>query len=172
MPLNEVRLAIGTIVGVHGTGGELKLRLATDDPEQLRRLKRIFVGEDASPRRLLGVRFHKGMALIRISGVSRPEEGESLRGQTVRISGGDARPLKAGEFYYYQVLGLTVVDEAGGDVGIVTDIIETGANIVFVVTPTDSGKEMLLPNIPGVVLDINPSERRMVVRPLIYRDAP
>jgi len=172
MPLSEVRLAIGTIIGMHGTGGELKLRLATDEPDQLRRLKRIYVGDDPDPRRLLGVRFHKGMALIRIGGVTRPEHGESLRGQVVRISGRDARPLEPGEFYYYQVIGLTVFDELGEEVGVVSDIMETGANVVFVVTPNGGGKEILLPNIPDVVLDLRPAERRMVVRPQVYRDAP
>jgi 16S rRNA processing protein RimM len=167
-PLSDVRLAIGTIAGAHGSGGELKLRLATDDPEQLRRIKRIYIGDETTIRRLIGVRFHKGMALIRVSGVTLPEQAELLRGQIVRISGNDARPLEPGEFYYYQVIGLTAKDEAGAAIGVVSDIIETGANVVFVVSPADGGKDILLPNIPDVILDLDPAARTMVVRPLTY----
>lgn len=168
VPLSEVRLAIGTIVGTHGVDGELRLRLSTDEPEQLRRIKRIYVGEETTTRRLTGVRFHQGMALIRINGVSNPEQGKALLGQIVRISGRDARPLEPGEFYYYQVVGITAFDEVGNVIGIVSDILETGANEVFVITPEAGGKEILLPNIPDVVLEINSAERRMTVRPLVY----
>ena len=170
-PLSEVRLAVGTIAGTHGVAGELKMLLATDDPDRLTSIKRIYIGEDAQPRRLLGVRFHKNMALLRVAGISRTDQGEALRGQTVRISGRDARPLEPGEFYYYQVVGLTAVDDAGNVVGTVSDILETGANDVFVLTPPDGGKEILLPNIPEVILELEPAERRMVVRPLVYWDA-
>lgn len=170
-PLSNVRLAVGTIIGTHGVAGELKMRLATDDPEQLRRIKRVYVGDEEKTRRLLGVRFHQGMALIRVSGVSTPEQGAELRGQTIRISGRDARPLEPGEFYYYQVIGITAYDEAGEVLGTVSDILETGANDVFVISPAGGGKEILLPNIPDVVLDIEPAERRMTVRPLVYWDS-
>ena len=170
-PLNEVRLAVGTIVGTHGVGGELKMLLATDDPDQLTSIKRVYIGEEAQPRRLLGVRFHKGMALLLIAGVSRPQQGDALRGQTVRISGKDARPLEPGEFYYYQAIGLTAFDETGNEIGTVSDILETGANAVFVLTPPDGGKEILLPNIPDVILALEPAARRLVVRPLVYWDS-
>lgn len=172
VPLEQVRLTIGTIAGTHGTDGELKLRLATDDPDQLFRLKRVFIGDEPTARRLLSVRFHAGMALIRISGVSRPDTGRQLLGVSVRISGRDARPLQEGEFYFYQVIGITAYDEAGAVLGTVTDILETGANDVFVVTPPDGGKEEMHPNIPSVVIDLDPAQKKIVLRPLVYWDTP
>jgi 16S rRNA processing protein RimM len=107
------------------------------------------------------------MALLRLSGVRTREEGRLLLGQPIRIAGSDARPLAPGEFYVYQVIGLEALDEAGNRVGTVTDLLETGANDVFVVTP-DEGAEILLPNIPEVILDLDPAARRMVVRRLVY----
>ncbi len=171
-PLRDVRLAIGSIGSPHGTEGELRLRLSTDDPEHLRRIKHVYVGEERAPRTLLSLRFHQGLGLVRLSGVNSPDDARALLGQTVRISGKDARPLKPGEFYFYQVIGLTAYDEAGTVLGTVTDIMETGANDVFVVTPPDGTKEQLFPNIPSVVLDINSIERRMTIRPLVYWDSP
>ena len=172
IPLSDVRLSIGSIGSPHGTEGEFRLRLSTDDPDHLRRIKQVFVGDESSPRTLLSLRFHQGLGLIRLSGVKSPDDARALLGKTVRIAGKDARPLKPGEFYLYQVIGIVARDESGTDLGTVTDIMETGANDVFVVTPPDGGKEILLPNIPDVILEINSTERRMTVRPLVYWESP
>jgi 16S rRNA processing protein RimM len=161
-------LTVGTIVGAHGVRGELKMRLASDDAEHLATIKRIFIGDEPNPRRLLGMRFNAGFALLRLPGMSTPEEVEPLRGQPVRIAGSDARPLEPGEFFIYQLIGLDVFDEDGQALGTVTDLIETGAHDVLVIVPAGGGKELLLPNHPEVVLDIRPDERRMIVRPLVY----
>ena len=148
--------------------GELKLRLATDHPEHLRAVKRVYLGDEPKPRRLLGVRFHAGRALLRVQGVTTPEAVDALRGLPVRIAGTDARPLAPDEFFLYQVIGLDAVDEAGVLLGQVTDVLETGAHDVFVVTPSGGGPDLLLPNHPDVVLDVRPADGRMIVRPLVY----
>ena len=166
--MSEARLTIGVIVGAHGVDGEVKLRLTTDDPDHLRRVKRVFLGDAETATRMSALRFHKGMGLVRLAGVTTPEQAKDLTGTPVRISGKDARSLAANEYYLYQVVGLAVRDEAGGELGIVTDVIETGANDVFVVTPSGGGTPMLLPSIPEVVLDLQPGAGFMVVRPLVY----
>lgn len=167
-PLAAVRLVVGTIVGPHGVRGEAKLRLVTDDPEHLVHVPRVYVGDEPRPRRLRGVRFHRGQALLRIDGIATPEAVDALRGQPVRIAGTDARPPAPGEYFLYQLLGLEVVDEAGEPLGRVSDLIETGAHDVLVVAPPGGGPDLLLPNHPDVVLDVRPDEGRMVVRPLVY----
>ncbi|HEU5431905.1 MAG TPA: ribosome maturation factor RimM [Thermomicrobiales bacterium] len=167
-PPAQTRLAIGVILGSHGVRGEVKLRLFTDEPEHLRSIKRVWVGAESNSRRLLGVRFQGDIALIRLQGITTPEAATELRGETVRIAGADARPLAAGEFFLYQLVGLEAFDETGAPVGRVTDIIETGANDVLVLTPPDSGPDILLPNHPDTVLDVRPDEGRMTVRRLVY----
>jgi 16S rRNA processing protein RimM len=164
----RVRLTVGTIVGAHGVAGELKLKLATDDPGHLATIKRVFVGDEERPRRLRGFRLHGDLALIHLAGITTREAAEDLRGRPVRIAGTDARPLEPGEFFLYQLIGLRVETETGEPIGVVTDLIETGAHGVFVITPDGGGAPILLPNHPDVVLDIRPDERRMIARPLIY----
>jgi len=163
-----VRLVVGTIVGTHGIHGELKVLLTTDEPDHLKTIKRVYVGDEQNPRRVLGVRFHDRFALMRLRGIPTPEAGAEFRGQQVRIAGTDARPLAPGEFYLYQLIGLAVVDESGQPVGTVTDIMETGANDVLIVAPVGGGPDQLYPNHPNVVLDINPEDGKLVVRPLVY----
>ena len=156
------------VVGSHGVRGDLKIRVTSDDPDHLLRLKRVYLGDETAPRRVLAARLHAGHLLLRVDGIATPEEAAARRGEAVRIAGDQARPLAKGEYYLYQVIGLDAVDEAGLVLGRVTDLIETGAHDVFVVTPAGGGADILLPNHPEVVLDVRPTEGTMIVRPLVY----
>jgi 16S rRNA processing protein RimM len=168
VPPERVRLTIGTILSPHGVRGEFKVRLQTDDPEHLLTIKRLYVGDEATPRTVLGVRLHAGNALMRVQGISTPETVERYRGTPLRIRGADARPLAPNEYFLYQVIGLEVVDESGARLGHVTDLMETGANNVLVVTPGDGGEELLLPSHPDVIVALDPAAGRIVARPLTY----
>jgi 16S rRNA processing protein RimM len=166
-PPDATRLAIGVVVGTHGLQGELKLRLSTDDPERLSEIKWVYVGDDDARRRLQGIRFHFGMALLRIAGVRSPEEANALRGEKIRIAGKDARPLDEGEYFYYQLVGLVAYDEEETKLGTVVDIIETGTNDVLVIK-SESGDELLVPNHPDFVPAIEPDHGRITVKPPVY----
>jgi 16S rRNA processing protein RimM len=167
-PLERVRLTIGTILAPHGVRGEFKVRLQTDDPAHLLTIKRLYLGDETTPRTVLGARLHAGNALIRLQGISTPETVERLRGTPLRIRGTDARPLAADEYFLYQMIGLEVFDESGTRLGQVTDLIETGANNVLVIAPHDGGLDILLPSHPDVIIDMDPAAGRIVVRPLTY----
>lgn len=169
-PVASVRLTVGTIVGTHGTEGELKVRLSTDEPDHLATLTRVYIGDEEEPRRLLSLRFNNEQALIRVAGITTPEAGQKVRGQRVRIAGSDARPLEPGEYFLYQLIGLVAYDAEGERVGIVSDLMETGAHDVLVITP-GRGPDILVPNHPEYVMAINPAAGRMTVRLPVY-DAP
>ena len=147
--------------------GEFKVRLQTDDPAHLLTIKRLYLGEETMPRTVLGVRLHDGNALIRLQGISTPETVERFRGTPLRIRGTDARPLAENEYFLYQIIGLDVFDESGNRLGQVTDLMETGANHVLVVSP-DDGTDILLPSHPDVIISMDTTAGRIVVRPLTY----
>ncbi len=167
-PLDEVRLTVGVISGAHGIEGEMKVRLTTDDPDHLMTIRRFYVGDAVEAVRHRGLRMHSGVALLKLPGVTTPESAKGMTGTSIRIAGSDARPLAANEYYLYQVVGLAVTDEAGTPLGTVVDILETGANDVFVVRPADGSADMLLPSIPDVVVDLRPADGVMVVRRLTF----
>jgi 16S rRNA processing protein RimM len=162
-----VRLTIGNILAPHGVRGEFKLRLQTDDPEHLMTIKRVYLGDEKTPRIVLDVRLHAGHALMRLQGISSPDTVERFRGTPLRIRGADARPLAADEYFLYQIIGLDAFDEAGNRLGRVTDLMETGANEVLVISP-EEGADILLPSHPEVVVSMDPAAGRIVVRPLTY----
>jgi 16S rRNA processing protein RimM len=168
VPPARARLTVGTILGPHGVRGESKVRLQTDDPEHLLTLKRIYLGDEPAPRTVLGARLHAGNALMRLQGISSPDTVERLRGTPLRIRGADARPLAPNEYFLYQMVGLEAFDEAGARLGRVTDVLETGANDVLVITSDDGGADILLPSHPDVIVAMDPAAGKIVVRLLAY----
>lgn len=142
------------------------MALATDRPERVPDLRRVYFDEDPSPIRLTRARLHGGerMAILKLQGTNDRNAAEALRGITVKIRADQLPPPEEGAFFHFQILGLKVVDEAGAGYGTVTDIIETGEVDVYVVRD-DAGAEHLFPALRDVVLEISPDTGRMVVRP-------
>ncbi|MGC4107746.1 MAG: ribosome maturation factor RimM [Thermomicrobiales bacterium] len=167
-PVNEVYLTEGVLAGSHGVRGEIKMRILTDQPDHLTTVTRVFIGEPPAPMRLLGVREHGDMLLIRLEGVTTPEQAKELSGKAVKIAGSDARPLAEGEYFLFQLIGLTVQDEQGEAIGTVADLIETGAHDVLVITPSAGGQDILIPNHPEYVLTMSPEEGLLVARLPVY----
>lgn len=129
--------------------------LHTDFPERFRTGRKVYVGDDYKPMTLASVRPHGENMLVRLRGVNTPETAGQYRNTWLFIKTKDAPPLPEGKYYQYQLLGLKVVDEANHPLGTLTEILETGANDVYVVTD-EAGKETLLPAIPSVILDVQP----------------
>ena len=140
------------------------MAIITNHPEHLRQIRTIFRGEGREPFRLARLRPNPSgkEALVKLAGLDSPEEVADRRGQLVRIALADAPLLPEGEYYHYQLLGIDVVDEAETFLGRVAEIIETGANDVYVVR--GPAGEVLLPVIEGVILSVDPVGGRMVVR--------
>jgi 16S rRNA processing protein RimM len=92
--------------------------------------------------------------LVRLDGIATREEAELYRGQLLMVALDDAVPLEDGEYYLYQILGARMVTTEGEDLGRIQEILETGANDVFIVSG-DSYGEILIPDIPDVILDVD-----------------
>ena len=158
-------LAIGRVAGAHGIHGELKVEILTEEPARFGLLKRVHVGregEDPQPRRLEAFRFHQKRVLLKIEGCEDRTTAEALRGALIQVPIEEALPLKDGEYYEHQVVGLAVWTAAGEPLGEVVEILYTGANDVYVVRGPDR-KEMLIPAIDGVILEIDLDAGRLVV---------
>ncbi len=169
-PPSEVRLVVGVVIGVHGVRGELKVRPLTGEAEQFESLRFAYFDDETEPRRIRSVRFHAGNVLLRLSGVTNPEDATLFRGMALRVPASQLRPLDDDEFFLYQIIGLEAWTETGERLGTVVDLMETGANDVLVIETPEDGQQMLLPNQPDVVLEIDPSARKVTVRPLVYLD--
>lgn len=158
-------LVIGQVTKPHGVRGEMRVMPLTDRPERFSWLKEVFLGEDGGRRaKVTAARVHQGFILLKIEGYETRDDAETLRGTKLTIPEDQAIPLDEGEYYLRDLLGMKVVTDEGRQLGVLEDVIETGANNVFVVRGPDG--EVLLPDIPDVVVEIDFEEELMTVRPL------
>jgi 16S rRNA processing protein RimM len=155
-------LAAGKVRRPHGVRGEVVMELYTDFPERLRPKVKVYLGEKHLPLTLLSARIHNEGLLLGFDGVDTPEEAGRFRNQTLYVSAKTLPDLAEGEYYFHQLVGLSVVDEDGKPLGTLTEIVETGANDVYVVTGA-TGTEVLLPAIPDVILDVDLGAKTMRV---------
>jgi 16S rRNA processing protein RimM len=162
-------LTVGLIVGAHGLHGELKVEILSDDPQRFGLLERVFVGlegQDPLPWLLEGYRLHKGRALLKLRGCDDRDTAKSLRRCLVQVPLKEAIPLEEGEYFEYQILGLTAWTADDDRLGEVVEIIHTGANDVYVVhrlEPDGDSRQVLIPSVEGVVLEIDLEANRLVV---------
>lgn len=157
-----VYLTVGFLRRPHGLRGEIIMDLHTDFPERLKRGRKMLVSEAHKPVTIEGVREHQKGVLIKFKGFDTPEAVGEFRNQWVYVQAKDVPPLPEGQIYQHQLFGFQVVDDQDHPLGELVEIIETGANNVYVVRDS-SGKEILLPAIPSVILDLDMSRRLMRV---------
>ena len=151
-------LAIGQILRPHGLRGELRMRVLSDNPERISQLDHVYLGDSPEAaildrRALDGVRFNKEYALLAVADCGNRDEAELLRGKMVMISVEQAAPLEGDQYYLFQLLGMKVV--AGDvEVGRVSEVLQTGANDVYIV---DGGRfgEILIPAHEETILKID-----------------
>lgn len=157
-----VFLAVGKLRRPHGVHGEIIMDVLTDFPERLKPGKKMLVGAQHAPVQIRSVRGHDQALLIAFKGYDTPEQAGTFRNQILYSTVSDQPPLEEGEFYHHELIGLQVYDEQGAKLGELVEIMETGANDVYVVRP-ESGPEMLLPAIDEVVLEIDLEKKVMRV---------
>jgi 16S rRNA processing protein RimM len=155
-------LTVGFLRRPHGLQGEINMDLHTDFPERMQSGRKLFVGEQHQPMTLASVRPHQSGLLVKFKGIETPESAALFRNQWVYIQAKDAAPLPEGQLYRHELIGFKVVDENDNALGELTEILETGANDVYVVKD-QAGKEILLPAIPSVILELDAARRLMRV---------
>jgi 16S rRNA processing protein RimM len=144
------------------------MEVLTGYPERLRSGKTVYVGDAHEPMRLATVRDANKERIVRFSGIETPEAAGAFRNVLIYVLASELPDLPEGEYYHHQLIGLTVVLEDGQPYGMLAEILETGANDVYVIkTPT--GGEALLPAIEEVILEVNLEKNEMRVRPPEWR---
>jgi 16S rRNA processing protein RimM len=136
----------------------------TEFPERFETTEWVYLGDEfeARPYRLKSYRWHKDNVLLTLAGVTDRTQAEQLKGQFVQVPLEEAMPLPEGAYYLYQLIGLRVENTNGEFLGILTAVMETGANDVYVVEY--DGQEILLPAIPDVIKQVDLDHELMVVQ--------
>jgi len=157
---------VGRVVKPQGRRGEVAVQPLTDRPDRFPGLRRAFVPAPGGGAREVRVRRawpHKGRFVLEIEGVSSIDDAEKLRGLELRIAEADLAALPEGSYYHHQLSGLRVEDESGMDLGVVADVVETGAETRVLVVNGPRG-ETLLPFAAAFVKAVDLAGGRIVAR--------
>lgn len=152
-------LCVGEIVNTHGVRGELKILPLVDEVNDLLEYTHYFIG--GKRYNVMEARFHKNFVLMKIEGIDDINIAEKLKGKFLELPRNELKPLPEGSYYICDLVGLEVIDEDIGKLGIINEVFNTGSNDVYVVDYMD--KPLCIPVLDGVVKDVNLNDGTMTV---------
>ena len=163
----ENLLRVGVITSTHGVRGEVKVFPTTDDMNRFKKLKSVILdtGKEHKTLNIEGVKFFKNMVILKFKGLDNINDVEMWRQKDLLITRDQAVKLSPDENFIVDLIGLTVMTDEGEKLGVMQDVLQTGANDVYIVK-MESGKEVLLPAIKDCILNVDLEKGEMLVHVL------
>ena len=160
----EQLLQVGVISSTHGVRGEVKVFPTTDDVKRFKKLKKVILdtGKEQLPLEIEGVKFFKQFVILKFRGIDNINDIEKYKGKRLLVDREHAVKLKKDEYFSADMIGMDVFTEDGELFGALKDVMETGANDVYIIEMSD-GKEVLVPAIKQCILDVDIENRKMVI---------
>ena len=154
---------VGVISSTHGIRGEVKVFPTTDDASRFKKLKKVLLdtGRERMEMEIQSVRFFKQFVIIKFKGIDNINDVEKYKGKSLFVPRENAVRLEKDEYYIADLIGMDVFTEEGR-FGTLRDVMETGANEVYIVDSDEHG-EVLIPAIRQCILEVNAEENRMKV---------
>lgn len=160
----EDRFQVGVITSTHGVKGEVKVFPTTDDPRRFKRLKEVVLdtGKEELTLEVEGVKFFKQFVILKFKGFETPEEMAKYRQKSLYVTRENAVRLGRDEYFIADLMGLQIFDEEDRKIGVLREVLETGANDVYIID-LDDGRELLLPAIKECVLSVDVEAGKMQI---------
>lgn len=152
----EDLLQVGVITTTHGVRGEVKVFPTTDDPARFKTLKQVILdtGKEKIELEIAGVKFFKNLVILKFKGIDDINDVEKYRKCSLLVTRENAVKLEKNEYFISDLIGLAVVTVEGETLGAISDVLQTGANDVYVVSQ-DGLKDLLIPAIKECVKEVN-----------------
>lgn len=159
----EQFLQVGIISSTHGLRGEVKIFPTTDDAKRFKKLKEVLLdtGKEHIILEIQGIKFFKQFVILKFKGFDSINDIEKYKGKSLLVDRRDAVKLEKDEYFVADLLGMKVYT-GEEEFGIVKDVLETGANEVYVLDTRDYG-EVLIPAIRQCILEVDVEKRIMKV---------
>ena len=160
----EDLLKVGVITTTHGVRGEVKVYPTTDEPERFLELDYVLLdtGRELRKLEIKNVKFFKNLVILKFKGVDNINDIEKYKGRYLWIPREEGQELEEDEYYIADLLGMSVVLEDGQEFGTLKDVMETGANDVYIIDSAEHG-EVLLPAIKECILDVDLEKNVMTI---------
>lgn len=152
----EDLLQVGVITTTHGVRGEVKVFPTTDDAGRFKQLKNVILdtGKEQLKLEITQVKFFKNLVILKFKGIDNINDVELYKGKGLYVARENAVKLDRNEYFIADLIGLSVTSDEGEALGKITDVLQTGANDVYVVEQKD-GSELLIPAIRDCILDVS-----------------
>ena len=149
-------LKVGVITSTHGLRGEVKVFPTTDDPERFRKIRNLYLrtGGEQKILQVQNVKFFKNLVILKFHGIDEIGQVEAWRGGELYVERKDAVPLGENEYYIADLIGMEVLTDGEEHLGILKDVMATGANDVYVVASEKYG-EVLIPAIKQCIMGVD-----------------
>lgn len=155
-------LLVGKLRRPHGLRGEILMAVATDFPERIQPGVTLYMGDSHEPLNVATIRHHNRGLIIAFEGFTSRNDVENYHNQDLYVPADDRPPLPEGEYYLHELIGMKVITEEGETLGVLAEMIETGAANVYVVRRED-GSDVLLPAIDEVILEVDVGNKQMKI---------
>ena len=160
----ENLLQVGAITQTHGIKGEVKVFPTTDDVNRFKKLKTVLLdtGKENIELEIEGVKFFKQYVILKFKGIDNINDVEKYKGMSLLVTRENAVKLKKNEYFIADMIGMKVITDDEKDFGILKEVMQTGANDVYVIKTVDE-KEVLLPAIKQCILEVDIENQLMKV---------
>lgn len=160
----EELLQVGVITSTHGIRGEVKVFPTTDDAQRFRELKDVMLdtGKETLSLEIEGVKFFKQFVILKFKGIDNINDVERYKRCPLFVNREDAVELEEDEYFIADMIGMKVITDEGEEFGTLKDVMETGANDVYVIERSDGG-EVLVPAIKECILEVDIPGRQMKI---------
>ena len=149
---------IGIISKPHGLHGEVNVFPTTDDPARFKKLKKVIMESGREGRielNVQSVKFFKKFVIVKFKEFNTIEDVEKLRGKELIIPRSDAQKLGKNEYYASDLIGLTICDEEDNELGVLKEVISTGANDVYEMQREGEEETILIPAISDCIKNVD-----------------
>lgn len=160
----EQLLQVGVIASTHGIKGEVKVFPTTDDVMRFKKLEKVILdtGKEQLTLEIQGVKFFKQFAILKFKGIEDINDIEKYKGKGLFVERSNAVELEEGEYFIADMIGMHVITDDKKEFGILKDVMETGANDVYVIETLDN-KEVLIPAIKQCIVKIDIEKQEMEI---------
>lgn len=160
----EQLLQVGVISSTHGIRGEVKVFPTTDDVKRFKKLKKVILdtGREHLPLEVESIKFFKQFAIVKFKGIDNINDIEKYKGKSLLVDRENAVKLRKDEYFIADMIGLQVYTEDGEAFGVLKDVLETGANDVYIIDSPKHG-EVLVPAIKQCILDVDIEGQKMTI---------
>ena len=159
-------IQIGKIINTHGIKGEVKVQPLTDDITRFDCLKTVYLGNDKLKVKVEGIKYHKNMVILKFERFNNINEVLSYKEDFIYIDEKEKIDLPDNHFFIFDIIGCLVFNTEGEKIGIITQVLQSVSNDIYIVKDDEKNKEYMIPAVKEFFININIDKKEIVIDPI------